>query len=96
MTPSGIKPATFRFVAQHLNHCATAVPVFYKRKGNYPSNFYVLLTVHRDHCVKKNNLMHNLFFVYFFNLYMFRAYLDPSSGGTTVCIQHLVLIILFI
>ena len=27
LTPSGIEPATFRFVAQHLNHCATAVPV---------------------------------------------------------------------
>ena len=27
MTPSGIEPATFRFVAQHLNHCATAVPI---------------------------------------------------------------------
>jgi hypothetical protein len=27
MTPSGIKPATFRFVAQRFNHCATAVPV---------------------------------------------------------------------
>ena len=26
MTPDGIQPATFRFVAQHLNHCATAVP----------------------------------------------------------------------
>jgi hypothetical protein len=26
---------------------------------------------------------------------MFRAYLGPSSGGTTVCIQQLVLIILF-
>jgi hypothetical protein len=26
MTPSGIEPATFRFVAQNLNHCATAVP----------------------------------------------------------------------
>ena len=26
---------------------------------------------------------------------MFRAYLGPSSGGTTVCIQKLVLIILF-
>jgi len=26
MTPAGIEPATFRIVAQHLNHCATAVP----------------------------------------------------------------------
>jgi len=26
LTPPGIEPATFRFVAQHLNHCATAVP----------------------------------------------------------------------
>ena len=26
MTPSGTEPATFWFVAQHLNHCATAVP----------------------------------------------------------------------
>ena len=46
-------------------------------------------------CVKKNHLMHNLFLVYFANLYTFRAYLGPSSGGTTVCIQQLVLIILF-
>ena len=23
ITPVGIEPATFRFVAQHLNHCAT-------------------------------------------------------------------------
>ena len=28
MTPAGIKPATFQFVAQHLNHRATAVPVY--------------------------------------------------------------------
>ena len=38
--------------------------------------------------------MHNLFLVYFVNLYLFRAYLGPSSGGTTVCIQQLELIIL--
>jgi len=37
--------------------------------------------------------MHNLFLVYFVKLYMFRAYLGPSSGGTAVCIQQMVLII---
>ena len=25
VTPAGIEQATFRFVAQYLNHCATAV-----------------------------------------------------------------------
>ena len=28
LTPAGIEPATFRFVAQHLNYCANAVPQF--------------------------------------------------------------------
>ena len=27
MRPSGIEPATFRFVAQYFNHLATAVPI---------------------------------------------------------------------
>jgi len=27
LTPAGIEPPTFRFVARHLNHCATAVPL---------------------------------------------------------------------
>jgi len=26
LTLAGIEPATFQFVAQHLNHCATVVP----------------------------------------------------------------------
>jgi len=26
LIPAGIEPATFQFVAQHLNHCATTVP----------------------------------------------------------------------
>jgi len=35
MTTAGIEPATFRFVVQHLNHCATAVchlPSYYYAK----------------------------------------------------------------
>jgi hypothetical protein len=28
LTPSGIEPATFRFVAPYLNHSATAVPLY--------------------------------------------------------------------
>ena len=31
MTPPGNKPVTFRFVAQHLNHCATAVTTVFGR-----------------------------------------------------------------
>jgi len=40
--------------------------------------------------------MHNfiLQLVYFVNHYMFWAYLGPSSGDTTVCIQQLVLFFL--
>jgi hypothetical protein len=56
---------------------------------------YVLLTAHLDIMVKRRtNLMHNLFLVHFVNLNVFRAYLRPSSGVTTVCTQQLVLIIL--
>jgi hypothetical protein len=29
LTTAGIESATSRFVAQHLNHCATAVPSYY-------------------------------------------------------------------
>jgi len=55
---------------------------------------HVALTAHLDIIVwRKTNLMHNLFWVYFVTLYMFRAYLGQLSWGTTVRIQHLVLII---
>ena len=33
LTLAGIEPATFRFVAQHLNHCATAIPVSNSNTG---------------------------------------------------------------
>jgi hypothetical protein len=42
MTPSGIEPATFRFVAQYLNHCATAVP----------NNVRITVNIRDAHCRK--------------------------------------------
>jgi len=33
MTPVGIELGTFRFVAQRLNHCATAVPILPQGQG---------------------------------------------------------------
>ena len=41
LTPAGIEPATFRFVAQNLKHCATAVPTV---KGKYV-NYEIYLTM---------------------------------------------------
>jgi hypothetical protein len=46
MTPSGIEPATFRFVAQYRNHCATAVPNSKKKySAKISSQMYVHLHV---------------------------------------------------
>jgi len=36
LTPAGVEPATFRFVAQHLNHSATAVPTIYIYGNVFP------------------------------------------------------------
>ena len=45
--------------------------------------------------VRKNQLDAQLILsIYFANLYIFQAYLGPSSEGTTVFVQQLVLILL--
>jgi hypothetical protein len=41
VTPSGIEPATFRFVAQYLNHCATAVPIASGIAEKVPESFSI-------------------------------------------------------
>ena len=66
MTPSGIKPATFRFVAQHLNHCATAVPTSnrgtnvkislkIKHLKNLP-NLYIINSIYKISLIHYNSI----------------------------------------
>ena len=49
LTPAGIEPATFRFVAQYLNHCATAVPSILKymtkKKRRLTPIYYIFLKI---------------------------------------------------
>ena len=42
VTPAGIEPATFRFVAQHLNHCVNAVPILYNVSLKPLSSFRIV------------------------------------------------------
>jgi hypothetical protein len=44
MTPSVIEPATFWFVAQHLNHCSTAVPTLVCNDTYYSTLFRDVIT----------------------------------------------------
>jgi len=43
MSPTRIETATFRFVAQHLNHCATAVPGMQCRDKNSTISMLVFM-----------------------------------------------------
>jgi len=57
LTPAGIEAATFRFVAQHLNHCATAVPLYQINTDKY---FRILLNHHFISNIRKPNMFHPL------------------------------------
>jgi hypothetical protein len=67
LTPAGIEPATFRFVAKQLNHCATAVPLciyIRNRKLNkysvqlpYCSNAYDITTTKQEQRTRSINMI---------------------------------------
>ena len=46
LTPAGIEPATFRFVAQHLNHCATVVPAYMGTYLNICIHIYIYIYIY--------------------------------------------------
>jgi hypothetical protein len=56
VTPSGIEPATFRFVAQYLNHCATAYISRYEFLEHVTHNNTILLV--RQKSIK--NIVHRI------------------------------------
>jgi len=62
---------------------------------HHPRRFVFGKFVRKPNCSWSVAFVNRGVTVYFVNLYMFRAYLGPSSGGTTVFMQQLVLIILF-
>jgi len=57
LIPVAIEPVTFRFVVQHLNHCATAVPALfstYKQKSDSILYNFASLTYVHFHLVQLN------------------------------------------
>jgi hypothetical protein len=101
MTPSGNEPATFRFVAQYLNHCATiSGPPHTEWKmlfsyKDWDKSLYVLLTCMLYNLVNRTNLAHNFSYMLIAFLYLFRATMCPSSGENTVPMWHLVFVSLY-
>ena len=58
MTPPGIEPATFRSVAQYLNHCATMVPKHYWTGGGGQFTWDHIVTTPKEdymYCVGGHN-----------------------------------------
>ena len=49
LTPAGIEPAIFRFVAQHLSHCATASEGFYVNEKSTDTS-WDRTSDHLSHC----------------------------------------------
>ena len=49
LTAAGTEPTTFRFVAQHLNDCATAVPTFQLRSVLFIGTCSLLFATKRSY-----------------------------------------------
>jgi hypothetical protein len=89
MTLAGIEPATFRFVAQHLNHCATAVPTvyiyikFFAFPAQYDTTTCLSSTLWHNYLSFQHNMTNYLPFQH--NLTHLLAF--PAQYDTTTCLS---------
>jgi len=54
MTPSGIKPVTFQFVAQYLNHCYTTIPLYLYGNELFCYSFNKIMAITNDGFLQRN------------------------------------------
>ena len=80
MTPSGIEPATFRFVAQHLNHCDTAVTVVPKLAFFLWCNQYSDLELGKGGRLVINNKIYSCIFLMFYFIKHCFLFVHPSAN----------------
>jgi hypothetical protein len=74
MTPSGIEPVTFRFVAQYLNHCATiSGPHMY---------IYIYIYIHTHIYICTKCMSFNCFIDLWHKFNFFREVLNKSDFKT--------------
>jgi len=75
VTPSGIEPATFRFVALHLNLCATAVPIYIY------SGKYIINMMHSEYQFirRMNSRRLSNFFLFVRVLFVHKSVLNGSG-----------------
>ena len=88
LTPAGIEPATFRFVAQHLNHCATAAPPPPQYRVHFRNILIYLLDLFYACCT--NTRRSTILFVFFFsflltNLAIQRSFCPNINPITGIC-----------
>ena len=69
LTLAGIEPATFRIVAQHLSHCATADPIYiYIQIEREREIIYIYIYRERDHIYIEREIIY--IYIYIYNIYV--------------------------
>ena len=80
LAPAGIEPATYRFIAQRLNQCATAVPILSRETNSNDKKVSCRLLMWNTWCLTLEATRQNVF-VTCFNI---KSRFPLVNGGTAV------------